>query len=48
MAASEDSPSLAKCPSCNEGNIEFIPIAKNEKYGFDYDVKRGVTLEFFR
>jgi hypothetical protein len=48
MAASEDSPSLAKCPSCNEGNIEFIPIAENEKYGFDYDVKRGVTMEFFR
>ena len=48
MAASEDSPSLAKCPSCNKGNIEFIPIAENEKYGFDYDVKRGVTMEFFR
>ena len=48
MAASKDSPSLVKCPSCNEGNIEFIPIAENEEYRFDYDVKRGVTMEFFR
>jgi hypothetical protein len=48
IAASEDSPSLAKCPSCNEGNIEFIPIAESEEYRFDYDVKRGVTMEFFR
>jgi len=48
IAASEDSPSLAKCPSCNEGNIEFIPIAENEEYRFDYDVKRGLTMEFFR
>jgi hypothetical protein len=48
MAASKDSPSLVKCPSCNEGNIEFIPIAENEEYRFDYDVKRGLTMEFFR
>jgi hypothetical protein len=39
---------IAKCPSCNEGNIESIPIAENEKYRFDYDTKRGVTMEFFR
>jgi hypothetical protein len=48
IIAPEDSPSLAKCPSCNKGKIEFIPIAENEEYRFDYDAKRGVTMEFFR
>jgi hypothetical protein len=48
MAAAEDSESFAKCPSCVEGNIESIPIAENENYRFNYDTKRGVTMEFFR
>jgi hypothetical protein len=39
---------ITKCPSCNEENIESLPIAENEKYRFDYDTKRGVTMEFFR
>jgi hypothetical protein len=39
---------ITKCPSCNEENIESLPIADNEKYRFDYDTKRGVTMEFFR
>jgi hypothetical protein len=39
---------ITKCPSCNEENIESLPIAENEKYGFDYDTKRGVIMEFFR
>ena len=48
VAAAKDSASLAKCPSCIEGNIESIPVAENEEYKFDYDIKRGVTMEFFR
>jgi hypothetical protein len=48
MAAAKDSASLAKCPSCIEGNIESVPVAENEEYKFDYDIKRGVTMEFFR
>jgi hypothetical protein len=48
IAAAEDSTSPPKCPSCIEGNIESIPIAENENYRFDYDTKRGVTMEFFR
>jgi hypothetical protein len=48
IAAAEDSASAPKCPSCIEGNIESIPIAENENYRFDYDTKRGVTMEFFR
>jgi hypothetical protein len=48
MAAAKDSASLAKCPSCIEGNIESVPVAENEEYKFDYDIKRGVIMEFFR
>ena len=48
VAAAKDSASLARCPSCIEGNIESIPVAENEEYKFDYDIKRGVTMEFFR
>jgi hypothetical protein len=29
------------CPVCIKGNIESMPIAKNEGYKFDYDIKRG-------
>ena len=28
------------CPVCIKGNIESMPIAKNEGYKFDYDIKR--------
>ena len=48
MTISKDSASLAKCPSCIEGNLESVPVAENEEYKFDYDIKRGVTMEFFR
>jgi hypothetical protein len=48
IAAAKDSASLARCPSCIDGNIESTPIAENEKYKFDYDTKRGITIEFFR
>ena len=46
-AAAQDSIS-PKCPSCIEGNIESIPIAENENYRFDYNIKRGLVMEFFR
>jgi hypothetical protein len=39
---------ITKCPSCIVGNIESLPIAKNEEYRFGYDTKRGVTMEFLR
>ena len=37
---------ITKCPSCIGGDIESLPIAKNEEYRFGYDTKRGVTMEF--
>jgi hypothetical protein len=44
----KDSASLMKCPSCTEVTIESIPIAENEDYRFDYDIKRGLVIKFFR
>jgi hypothetical protein len=34
-----------KCPSCS-GAIESTPVAGNEMYTFDYDLRRGVTVDF--
>lgn len=36
------------CPSCNDHNIESLPLLYNECYHFEYTVARGVELEFFR
>jgi hypothetical protein len=48
IAETDGSSSLTKCPSCIEGNMESIPIAEDENYRFDYDTRRGLTIEFFR
>jgi hypothetical protein len=45
---SPDFTSLEKCPRCIEGNIEITPIAENEKYRFNNDTQRGITMEFLR
>jgi hypothetical protein len=38
-----------KCPTCNSyGNLESIPISKNESFKFDYHSKTGIVLEFSR
>jgi hypothetical protein len=39
---------ITKCPFCNSNNIESIPIAENEKYRFNYDTRRGITMMFYR
>jgi hypothetical protein len=37
----------AKCPSCNnDDRLESMPVSYDEVYKFDYDQKRGITLEF--
>jgi hypothetical protein len=48
MSSADDCASVAKCPFCIKGNVESIPIADDEEYRFDYDVKQGVTMKFFR
>lgn len=37
---------ITECPSCNGTDVESLPISHDEVYKFDYDPKRGVTLEF--
>jgi hypothetical protein len=38
---------ISKCPICDKGKVESMPIADDELYKFDYDdSKHGVTLEF--
>jgi hypothetical protein len=37
---------ISKCPTCNKSRVESIPISDNDVYRFDYDPKRGITLEF--
>ena len=34
------------CPACRSERIESIPVAGNEMYVFDYDTRRGVTVDF--
>lgn len=39
---------LIKCPICNENTtIDSIPLSNHEAFRFDYDSRRGVTVEFF-
>jgi len=40
--------SIEICPTCNDANVESMPISFDETYNFDYDSARGVTLEFGR
>jgi hypothetical protein len=37
---------ITKCPYCDSITLQSIPISSNEGYNFEYNVKRGVTLEF--
>ena len=34
------------CPTCQNRNIDAMPISSDEKYVIDYDAERGVTLDF--
>ena len=36
------------CPTCDDHNIESLPISYNERYHFEYTIARGVELEFFK
>jgi len=37
---------ITTCPYCDSITIEAIPISYNEGYRFQYNAKRGVTLDF--
>jgi hypothetical protein len=38
---------VSKCPVCEESRVESLPISYDETCKFDYDSRRGITLEFF-
>lgn len=41
-----DGRGVESCPGCGGERIESIPVAGNEMYVFDYDARRGVTVDF--
>lgn len=41
-----DGRGVEECPSCNSKTVESMPVAGNEMYTFDYDMRRGVTVRF--
>ncbi len=41
-----DGRGIEKCPACGEQGVELMPLAGNEMYTFDYEEKRGVTVDF--
>jgi hypothetical protein len=37
---------VTRCPTCDNDNVESMPISNDELYTFSHDGNRGVTLEF--
>ena len=38
--------SVARCPSCYDNKVEWMPITDDEIYKFNYDPNNGIVLEF--
>jgi hypothetical protein len=36
------------CPICSSHNTELMPIATDESFRIDYNVTRGMELEFYK
>jgi protein-arginine kinase activator protein McsA len=43
---SSDKNRITKCPGCYSDELESMPISSREVYKFDYNPRRGITLEF--
>jgi hypothetical protein len=44
-----NSPSqVLRCHLCNSHNTELIPISSNESFKINYNVTRGMELEFYK
>ena len=37
---------FTKCPLCQKGKIDWMPIGEDENYLFDYSHSKGVELKF--
>ena len=44
----ETSSQVLHCHQCNSRNTELIPISSNESFRIDYNVTRGMEMEFYR
>jgi hypothetical protein len=44
----ESSSQVLRCHLCNPHNTELIPISSNESFRIDYNVTRGMEMEFDR
>ena len=44
----ESSSQVLCCHLCNSHNTELIPISSNESFRIEYNVTRGMEMEFYR
>ena len=44
----DSSSQVLRCHLCNSRNTELIPISSNESFRIDYNVTRGMEMEFYR
>jgi hypothetical protein len=44
----ETSSQVLRCHLCNSHNTELIPISPNESFKIDYNMTRGIEMEFYR
>jgi hypothetical protein len=44
----ESSSKVLCCHLCNSHNTNLIPISSNESFRIDYNVTRGMEIEFYR
>jgi hypothetical protein len=44
----ESSSQVLRCHLCNSHNTELIPISSNESFRIEYNVTRGMEMEFYR
>jgi hypothetical protein len=44
----DSSSQVLGCHVCNSHNTELIPISSNESFRIDYNVTRGMQMEFYR
>jgi predicted Zn-ribbon and HTH transcriptional regulator len=44
----ESSSQVPRCHLCNSHNTELTPISSNESFRINYNVTRGMEMEFYR
>ena len=44
----DSSSQVIRCHVCNSHNTELIPVSSNESFRINYNVTRGMELEFYR